>query len=157
MVSRCFVCLLLFLFASCGAIRDWRELRTDPMPIGECYDGIVFVVAKDLVSDTSVSDRGLGIWQSRWRTRYLERNQVARARLRVEIDIDEGSAKAGWPIRYIVEQEKVKDLRRDLDPREEDWSSMEQDKEAEVLIGERLVRKLAPKSLAAPQQERPAS
>jgi hypothetical protein len=84
----------------------------------------------------------------------LERSFPGRYRLRVEVLLDERSAATGWPVRYVVEQEKVEDLRRSLDPREEDWSSTGQDKEKEVLLGERLVRRLAPKSTAIPTARR---
>src|SRR5690606_16179990 len=34
--------LLLFsLLASCGSVRNWRELQTEPMSIGEAWNGFV--------------------------------------------------------------------------------------------------------------------
>lgn len=147
--------LLLALCAACGTVRDWRELKTEPMTLGACYDGFEFVATGGgFVVDTSVSDRGLGTWLSRWRHREKERNFPIRNRLRAEILIDEGSPDAGWTIRYVIEQEKVKDLRRHNEPREADWSADGQDREGEVILGERLVRRLAPKSVA-PAGQRP--
>ncbi|MGB3968058.1 MAG: hypothetical protein WBO45_15085, partial [Planctomycetota bacterium] len=154
MLARCLPFLLL-LFAACGTVHDWRELKTAPMTFGECYTGIVEIASRELRSDDSVSDRGLGIWQSRWRTKMLERNFLGRQRLRVEVLLDEGSATDGWPIRYVVEQQKVEDLRRFTDPREDDWSDAGQDREAETLLGERLLRRLAPKAAGTPEQRRP--
>ncbi len=156
MAARVFLFVPL-LFAACGTVRDWRELRTEPMTLGECFDGIEHVAQREFVSDGAVSDRGLGIWQSRWRQRMLERNFPGRFRLRVEVMLDEGTTATGWPIRYVVEQERVDDLRRSLQPREEDWSSTGQDKEKEALLGERLVRRLAPKSTAIPVTRRPGT
>lgn len=144
-------CLLWFLplFASCGTVRDWRELETAPMTVGECFDGIVHVATGvGFTSDDSVTDRGLGVWQSRWRFRTLPPvGHPARYRLRVEMLLDEGSPTDGWPLRFAIDQETVDDLRRSMDPREEDWSDDGQDREKEAILGEALSRRLAPKPL----------
>jgi hypothetical protein len=101
-----------------------------------------------LTSDDSVTDRGLGIWQSRWRMRTLPTTRrVARYRLRLEVMLEEGDAKTGWPIRFAVDQEVVKDPRRDLAPRDEDWSRDGQEREKETILGEALARRLAPKPM----------
>lgn len=148
MRARCLLFLPLLL-TSCGIVRDWRELQTAPMTLGECMDGIVHVAnGVGFSSDDSVTDRGMGIWQSRWRFRVLPPvGRPARYRLRAEVLVDEGSAAAGWPIRFAVDQEKVEDLRRSIEPREEEWSDADQDRESEAILGEALVRRLAPKSL----------
>ena len=90
---------------------------------------------------------------SRWRKREMERNFPIRNRLRMEIFLDDGSRETGWLIRYVIEQEKVKDLRRHSQPREDDWSANGQDPEGEAILGERLVRRLAPKSVQIPQRD----
>ncbi len=137
---------LSMFFAACGTVMDWRELRTEPMTLGECYDGFAYVAGKDgFAGDAPASDRGLGTWQSRWRLRQLGLNRPGRYRLRAEIFVDEGSTEKGWPIRYAIEQEKVKDLGHSMAPREEDWSADGQDREREVILGEKLVRRLAPR------------
>ena len=142
------ILVLPFLCIAC-TVRDWRELRTAPMPLGECYDGLDYIATKDgFVDDPSVSDRGFGIWQSRWRPRVVERGFPARYRLRAEVLVDEGTAATGWPIRFAVDQEKVKDLRRATQPREEDWSADGQDKEREAILGDKLMRRLAPKAVS---------
>lgn len=116
------------------------------MTFGECYDGLEFIATHDgFGRDTLTSDRGLGTWQSRWRERELGLGRPGRYRLRAEILIDEGSTQTGWPIRYAIDQEKVKDLARSRQPREEDWSTDGQDREREAILGEKLVRRLAPK------------
>lgn len=140
---------LPFLFTSCGLVRDWREMRTAPMSYGECFDGFVHVATgAGFSSDNSVTDRGLGIWQSRWRFRVLRPSgHPARYRLYAEVLVDEGSPATGWPIRFAVDQEKVDDLRRSIDPREQDWSSAGQDRESEAILGEALTRRLAPKPM----------
>ncbi len=118
------------------------------MTLGECYDGLVHVAnGAGFSVDGSASDRGMGLWQSRWRFRTLPPvGRPARYRLHAEILVDEGSAKTGWPIRFAVDQEHVDDLRRSIEPREQDWSSIGQDRETETILGEALVRKLAPAS-----------
>tara|TARA_R110002072_G_scaffold269079_11_gene428371 strand:- start:28908 stop:29402 length:495 start_codon:yes stop_codon:yes gene_type:complete len=150
--------LLLFsLFASCGSVRTWREMQTEPMSIGQAYGGFVAIAtARDgWRVDESATDRGNGIWQSRWRKREMERNFPIRNRLKMEILLDEGSREKGWWVRYVIEQEKVKDLRRHAQPREEDWTANGQDGEGEAILGERLLRKLAPKSVQIPQRREP--
>jgi hypothetical protein len=150
--SATFACLLL---TACGSVRDWRELRTDPMPIGEVYDGLTAVAAGDgFFPDNSVSDRGHGIWQSRWKERLLDNRHPGRFRLRAEVDVDTGAAAAGWDLRYRIEQETVDDLRRSSAPAEDDWSADGQDGEREAIFGEKLVRRLAPKTLARPRATR---
>jgi hypothetical protein len=142
--------LVLLCLPACGVVRDWRELRSAPMAYGECFDGLVFVASgAGFSSDASVTDRGLGIWQSRWRTRIepVKRHPV-RYRFLAEVLLDEGSDSTGWPIRFVVEQEVVNDLRRSMEPREEDWSRHGQEREKEAILGDALVRKLAPKAPA---------
>ena len=78
--------------------------------------------------------------------RQLGLNRPGRYRLRAEVLFDEGSPDKGWPVRFVVEQQKVKDLRRSMEPAEEDWSSDYQDREAETILGERLSRRLSSKT-----------
>ena len=137
---------VLFALCACGTISDWREARSAPMTFGDCFDGLIAIAnTSGFTADVSACDRGNGLWQSRWRTRQLERFGYGRYRLRAEVLIDEGSAKTGWPIRYVVEQQRVKDLRNTLDPAEGDWSNDGQDRETEAVFGEKLVRRLCPK------------
>ena len=147
--------LLLSLFASCGTVRNWRELQTEPMTIGEAWTGFVAIAtARDgWRPDSTATDRGNGIWQSHWRKREMERNFPIRNRLKMEILLDEGSREKGWWIRYVIEQEKVKDLRRHRQPMEEDWSADGQDGEGESMLFERLLRRLAPKSVQIPERQ----
>jgi hypothetical protein len=143
-MRACCLLVLPFLFTSCGLLRSWRELDTSPMTYGECFDGVEHVAkGAGFTSDGSVTDRGLGIWQSRWRYRVLPPvGRPARYRLYLEVLVDEGSPQKGWPIRYAVDQEHVEDLRRSVEPREQDWSVTDQDKETEAILGEMLSRRL---------------
>jgi len=138
--------LVLFVLAGCGTISDWREAKSAPMSLGDCYDGLIFVAnSTGFTADVTACDRGLGLWQSRWKLRQLGLNRPGRYRLRAEVMLDEGSTAKGWPIRYVIEQQKVKDLRHSLDPGEDDWSNDGQDRETEAIFGEKLVRRLSPK------------
>jgi hypothetical protein len=151
-LSSTFLCALV---AACGSVRDWRDLRTDPMPLAEVYDGLSLVAGGDgFVNDTSVSDRGMGIWQSRWKQRLLDNRHPGRFRLRAEVDVDSGSAAAGWDLRYRIEQESVDDLRKSMSPQEDDWSAAGQDEPREAIFGEKLARRLAPKARANPRAAR---
>ena len=155
MLARCLP-LFLLMFAGCMHVRDWREMRTEPMTTGECYEGLNFIATTvGFVSDASVSDRGEGIWQSRWRTRVLDdpKRHPARFRLRAEVELDRGTPATGWPIRFVVEQQWIEDLRKSLNPKEDDWDWKGQDKEAEAILGERLLRRLAPKAVQIPERK----
>jgi hypothetical protein len=146
-MKTAFLLPLLLCLPSCSAIMDWREVSTAPMTYGECYDGLAYIANRDgFTADLLVSDRGLGYWQSRWRERQLGLGRPGRYRLCAEILIDEGSSTSGWTIRYAIEQQKVKDLRKSLEPTEDDWSSDGQDRERETIFGEKLVRKLCNKT-----------
>jgi hypothetical protein len=150
MRSLCLASIPL-LFAACENVRHWQEMTTDPMPVGQVFEGIVLVASGDgLTADATETDRGNGVWQSRWRGFIMPLTRhPGRYRLRVEVLLDEGSAATGWPLRFAVDREKVDDLRRSIEPREEDWSAAGQDTEKEALIGDRLARRLAPKGRAA--------
>ena len=148
--------LMLSLLASCGSFRNWRELQTEPMTLGDAWQGCVDIVTSrdGWVVDHSATDRGNGVWQSRWKRRETERNFPVRSRLCMEILVDDGSRQEGWLVRYAVEQEICEDLRRHQEPAEEDWSSYGQNTEAEAVLGERLVRRLAPDSVELKQPGR---
>lgn len=145
--ARCLSSLLLLLVVpACGTIHEWCELKSAPMTFGECYDGISFVAKNGgFAADVPKCDRGNGTFQSRWRYRQLGLGRPGRYRLIAEVLLDEGSSKDGWPIRYVVEQQKVKDLRNSMEPTENDWSDDGQDRESETIFGEKLSRRLAPK------------
>ena len=148
--------LMLPLLPACGIVRDWRELRTDPMTLGEAYEGLQHIVTKNGYRvDAAASDRGNGTLHTRWRERVLPNRHRARFRVQAEFLIDEGTSAGGWPLRYIIEQQTIKDLRRDVDPREEDWSSAGQDSEGEAILGEQLLRRLAPKALDPRNERKP--
>ncbi len=122
-------------------------MKSEPMTFGECYDGVEFLATRDgFTPDPLVCDRGVGMWQSRWRERQIGLGRAGRFRLKAEVLIDEGSADAGWVVRFAVQQQKVKDLGKSMNPTEDDWSEDGQDSEREVIFGQKLARRLAVKA-----------
>lgn len=138
------LCLLaLPLFAACGTAKDWREVETAPMTFGECWEGLSYIAKHDGFSlDPSVSDRGMGVMQAKWRMRQLSLGHPGRYRLHAEVDPEKGSAKDGWLVRFYIEQQWVKDLRKSRDPQEKDWSRNGQDGEREAIFAEKLRRRI---------------
>lgn len=126
------------LLGSCRTAFQWQEVRSGPATRAEVYDAVDFVARGDGFLPGPTCDRGLGIWESKWRYRQLGLGRPGRYRLRSELLIDEGSRETGWSVRFKIEQEKVDDLRKSLDPREQDWESDGQDYEREALFVERL-------------------
>lgn len=126
--------------ASCGTARNWSEVRVQSLTFADVYSGIE-TIAKPEYLPSKDCDRGLGIWQSRWREVLPGLGQRPfRFRLRAEI-IEGGSRETGWVVRYIVEQQKVKDLGKFHDNvTEKDWSPNGQDSEREKTFGDRLQR-----------------
>ncbi|MAD33510.1 MAG: hypothetical protein CMJ88_07110 [Planctomycetes bacterium] len=148
-MKRVLSILLFTSLASCGSFRNWRELQTEPMTLGEAWQGWQDIVTSrdGWVVDHSATDRGNGVWQSRWKRRETERNFPVRSRLCMEVLVEDGSRKDGWVMRFAVEQEICEDLRRHQEPAEDDWSGFGQNAEAEKVLGERLARRLAPGSV----------
>jgi hypothetical protein len=134
---------VLALLCACGTARQWRELRTGPMKFAEAWQGLVEVAQGDGYIASPESDQGLGIYQSRWRPTNLGLGRPGRFRLRAEIEEGVGGEQ-GWNLRFCIERQRVKDLNRTFDPREEDWSWDGQDGEREAVLGERLRRRLQP-------------
>jgi hypothetical protein len=137
------LCSSPWLLAGCGSVKSWQEMTTKPMRQGEVFAAVDQLARADgFLPDAANSDTGLGTWQSRWRNRQIGLGRPGRFRLRVEVMIDEGSLETGWPVRYLVEQQKVKDLKKSINPTEDDWSSDGQDAEKEFLFARRLSLRL---------------
>lgn len=138
--------LVCSTFAACGTAHHWQEIQSQPMKLGACYEGLVYIATNEgFQPDPRGTDRGEGTWQSRWRHRDSDMHYRVRYRLVAEILLDEGSDEKGWPVLFAVEQEKAKDLRDYADPKEDDWSRVGQDEEAEARLLSKLKSRLAPK------------
>ena len=143
---------LVSLLGSCVTAFNWQEVQSGPATRAEVYDAVVFVARGDGFLPGSNCDRGMGIWESKWRYRQLGLGRPGRYRLRAELLIDDGSRETGWAVRFKIEQEKVDDLRKSLDPREQDWESDGQDYEREALFVERLRLRLGMWTLESKSQ-----
>jgi len=135
--------VLLPMTASCGTVYNWREVRSGPATQAEVYDAVEYLARTDgFQRSEGECDRGLAVWASRWRYRQIGLGRPGRYKLRAEVLLENGSKEEGWVVRYIIEQQKVKDLGRSLDPAETDWSNDGQDGEREFLFGQRLQMRL---------------
>lgn len=134
--------LLPLLLMACGTARDWREVAVGPTTFANTYQGITRSASADgYLASGPDCDAGLGIYQSRWRHKNLGLGRPGRFRLRAEIQ-EGGSAEQGWTVRFYIEQQKVKDLGKSMNPGENDWSWDGQDTERERVFGEVLRRNL---------------
>jgi len=134
-------CLLVIgasFLAGCRTAFEWREVETGPAPRAEVYDAVDYLARGDGFLPGPDCDRGLGIWESKWKYRHLGLGRPGRYRLRAELMIDQGSSETGWLVRYKIDQQKVDDLRKATNPRERDWETDGQDTEREALFGERF-------------------
>lgn len=133
---------LLLLCAACGTSRNWQEVHTVPMRFAQVWEGVDFVARTDgFLPDPAESDRGLGVYQTRWRRQTLMLGRAGRYRLRAEIRAKE-EPEGAWLVRYYIEQQKVDDLARMFTQTEDDWSAAGQFSAREQIFGERLSRRL---------------
>jgi hypothetical protein len=147
--SKSAAALLLACLPACGTSHDWRVIDAPAHSFATVYDAVGELAVSDgFRPDPAVCDRGLGIWQSRWRNRTLGLGRAGRSRLHAEIQKPREDFK-GWQLRFYVEAELVQDLDRALDPNEGDWSSAGQDGEREMIFAERVRSRLGLGSDAA--------
>lgn len=135
----------LVVFTACGTVERWQEIQSGPMKVAEVSDAIEYIARSNGFAPTPDADRGLGLYTSQWRSFVLPQGgawRPGRFRLRVEILLDKGSASEGFSIRFLVAQQKVKDLKRSKNPEERDWSDAGQDQEREFFFGDALQRRL---------------
>jgi hypothetical protein len=144
MILRSSFLLLLQLpwFVACSTPYEWREMQSGSATRAEVFQAIDTTAQTDGYMPGSGCDRGMGLWESKWRYRQLGLGRPGRFRLLVELLLDDGSTADGWTVRYRIEQQMVDDLRRSMDPLEDDWESAGQDFEREELFGERLRMRL---------------
>ena len=136
-IPRSLLSLALCLATACSWT-SYRELETIPLSKGQVWRGISEVASTGgWPSDPAVTDEGLGIYQSRWRTRVLALGHAGRTRLRVEVEprSDPGE---GWVVYYYIEQQLVDDPTRVFNPVESDWQDDGQDVQQEEIFVARL-------------------
>lgn len=148
MRSVLFSLLLSCLCACASTRRDWRELEVTTVNFQEAWEAFErFARQSGHGPDQQATDRGLRVYQSRWRSRELGFRNTRRTRVRAQFEplgqdpSKDGTAAAaptGWRIRFCVERQKVTDPARSMDPYEEDWSWDGQDTDLEQILGGQL-------------------
>ncbi len=109
------------------------------MRFGRCWEAFAKVaVTGNLPAAGPLHDRGLGTYQSKWRTRYFGLGHPGRYRLQAEFE-EAPDREGAWLIRFFVEQQQVDDLTKSLRPEEDDWEDFGQDKMSERILRARLL------------------
>jgi len=128
--------------AACGSHRNFVELKAHDRTFGEIWEGIDQVASSDgFRVDSSETDRGRGIYQTRWDRKVLNLGRSGRRRLHAEIVPDPDATEHSM-VRFYVEQEKVTDLGKTFNVEERDWDSAGQDTQYQQIFVERLARVL---------------
>ncbi len=110
------------------------------MPFEEIWNAVVETSSRHgFRIDERESDRGRGDFTSRWRTWTQGFGQSRRTRVRAELR-SEGQTEERmlWQVRFCVERQRVADMARSMDPREEDWSNDGQERDLEDVIEAQL-------------------
>ena len=137
---------LALCLASACSFTSYSEIETIPLTKGQVWRGVSEVAnSGGWPSDRAVTDEGLGIYQSRWRTRVLAMGDAGRTRLRVEMEPSE-DPEIGWILYYYIERQMVDDPRRSFDPVESDWQDDGQDAQREEIFAARLRLRLGMES-----------
>ena len=135
----CALLLGLSALSACGTRRDFVELRAGERTFGEVWGAVDRVASTDgFRQDTAASDRGLGIYQTRWDRRVLGLGRSGRRRLHCEI-VPDRENEDGLMVRFYVEQQRVQDLGMST-PTEKDWDDAGQDGVYQNIFVERLAR-----------------
>jgi len=139
-LRRCAVVLPLLLAACATPMREWRDLGERELPFEDVWNGVVETCSRHgFVIDERESDRGRGVFTSRWRTSTMGFGQSRRQRVRAElIPGSEAGARVAWQLRFCVERQTVGDMARSLDPRETDWKPDGQERGMEDIIEAQL-------------------
>ena len=125
--------------AACGTRRDFVELSAGDHKFGDIWSAVDRVATSDgFRLDVASSDRGLGVYQTRWDRRVLGLGRSGRRRLYCEI-VDDRYADDQLMVRFYVEQQHVQDLGLS-NPAEDDWDDAGQDGVYQRTFYERLSR-----------------
>lgn len=125
--------------AACATRHDFVELRAGDRTLGEVWGAVDRVASTDgFRQDMAASDRGLGIYQTRWDRRVLGLGRSGRRRLHCEI-VPDRENDDHLMVRFYVEQQRVQDLGMST-PTEKDWDDAGQDGVYQNIFVERLAR-----------------
>lgn len=126
--------------AACEGPRAWRDLGERPLPFETVWNAVVETSSRHgFAADNSATDRGRGVFQSRWRTQTQGFNDSHRLRVRAEMERgNEADAGLGWRVRFCVERQSVTDMARSMNPRESDWTPDGQERNMEDIMEAQL-------------------
>ncbi len=115
-------CLLTCLLTSCfGSSFAYREVEVPDMASGVVWSRAVQAVKRHgYKTDVAATDKGLLVYQSRWKGAAGAFRRAERRRMRMEIEHQEGGVNL---LRFYVERQVIDDMGRNLRPREEDWQA----------------------------------
>ena len=122
-------CLLLsFALGGCFLqTYTYRELDVPNKSFGDIWVGMQHVTRRlGYAADRGETDRGRRVFQSTWETRLMFPRGSMRYRVRAEVERIRPN-EPGWRVRCYVERQKVNNIARSLNPREEDWEPDGQD------------------------------
>jgi hypothetical protein len=141
--AACAVSLLACLAASaCHTPPTWREADLGPVAFEDAWDGLVQIAAVDgFPLDQADTDRGHKVFASRWRRREIGFGRIARQRVHAEFERSDAQT---WIVRYYVEQQKVEDLAKTMNPPDDAWESAGQDAETEQRFAAKLNMRFPP-------------
>ncbi len=130
--------LALSALCSCGTSWEWQEVNAGEMAFEDVWVAMVDVAQVDgYPIDQATTDRGMKIFQSRWRTIELPFRQGSRKRVHAEFEQREKD----WWVLFYVERQKITDIDQTFDPEEDAWSGDGQDTETERRFGVKLARR----------------
>ena len=106
------VVVVVGALAACEGPRAWRDLGERPLPFETVWNAVVETSSRHgFAADNSATDRGRGVFQSRWRTQTQGFNDSHRLRVRAEMERgNEADAGLGWRVRFCVERQSVTDM-----------------------------------------------
>ncbi|MEZ5963035.1 MAG: hypothetical protein R3F56_04225 [Planctomycetota bacterium] len=124
----------------CAAPPQWRDLGDRAVSFETAWNAVVETSTRHgFTPDDRGTDRGRGLFQSRWRSWTQGFGQSRRMRMRAELEraeaVDESLV---WHLRFCVERQSVPDMARSMNPRESDWVSDGQDRDFEDVIEAQL-------------------
>lgn len=143
------VSLLVGLSALCSCSTwNWQEVNAGPLAFEDVWGAVEDVAQVDgYPVDQAATDRGLKVFQTRWRTRELPFRMGQRKRVHAEFE--QRDEKDDWWVLFYVEQQKISDIDQTFDPEEDAWSSNGQDTDTERRFAVKLADRF--RDLAANQ------
>lgn len=130
------VCLL----AACAVPPRWRDLGERAVPFETAWNAVVETSGRHGFSaNDRDTDRGRGVFCSRWRSTTQGFGESRRLRVRAELERGQVvEAQLAWRVRFCVERQAVPNMARSMNPRESDWEADGQETNLEDVIETQL-------------------